>query len=46
MQQHKEIQANSENNLPFQKKVWITVGIIILTLTVLLVVKATFRVFY
>ena len=44
MQQHKEIQANSENNLPFQKKVWIIVGIIILTLTVLLVVKAIFRV--
>jgi len=45
MQQNNEPQINSENNLSFQKKVWIATGILALAIIVLLLLKATFNVF-
>ncbi|MDQ3049738.1 MAG: AI-2E family transporter [Bacteroidota bacterium] len=45
MEQNNGPQINSENKLSFQKKVWITTGILALTIIVLLVFKATFGVF-
>jgi len=45
MQQKNEPQINTENNLPFQNKVWITAVIFAFIITVLLVIKATFSVF-
>jgi predicted PurR-regulated permease PerM len=45
MTQKNEPQINSENNLSFQKKVWIVTGILALAIIVLLLLKATFSVF-
>jgi len=45
MQQKKDHQTNSEDNHPFQKKVWVTVGIVSFTLIMILILKATFGVF-
>lgn len=45
MPENNKPQINSENNPSFQKKVWITTGILAFTIIVLLVFKATFSVF-
>jgi len=45
MTQKNEPQKNSENNLSFQKKVWIVTGILALAIIVLLLLKVTFSVF-
>jgi predicted PurR-regulated permease PerM len=45
MTQKNEPQKNSENNLSFQKKVWIATGILALAIIVLLLLKVTFSVF-
>ncbi len=45
MQQTKEHQINSENTTSFPKKVWITTGILALSIIVILVIKATVSVF-
>ncbi len=45
MQQENNHQTNSENNPTFQKKVWITTGIVAFIIIVLLIFKATFGVF-
>ncbi len=45
MQQENEPQINSENTPSFQKRVWITTGILAFTIIILLVFKATFGVF-
>jgi len=45
MQQKNGSQINSENNLLFQKQVWLTVGIFAFTIIILLILKATFSVF-
>lgn len=44
MQQNNEPQTNSENDPSFQKKVWITTGIVAFALIMLMVLKATFSV--
>lgn len=45
MTQKNEPQKNSENNLSFQKKVWIVTGILALAIIFLLLLKVTFSVF-
>lgn len=45
MTQKNEPQKNLENNLSFQKKVWIATGILALAIIVLLLLKVTFSVF-
>jgi len=45
MQQKNQPKINSEKKPSFQKKVWITTGILAFTIIVLLVLKATFSVF-
>lgn len=45
MQQKDTPHVDQENNLSFQKKVWITTAIITFTICVLLLFKATFNVF-
>lgn len=45
MQQKDTSHIDQENNLSFQKKVWITTAIITFTICVLLLFKATFNVF-
>jgi len=38
-------QVESNKNIPFEKKVWITVKIVVLTIAVLLIFQSTFRIF-
>lgn len=45
MQQKNDSHTDPENNLSFQKKVWITTAIIAFTVCLLLIFKATFSVF-
>lgn len=45
MQQKDDSHTDPENNLSFQKKVWITTAIIAFTVCLLLIFKATFSVF-
>lgn len=38
-------QVESKKNIPFEKKVWITVKIVVLTIAILLIFQSTFRIF-
>lgn len=38
-------QLESKKNIPFEKKVWITVKIVVLTIAILLIFQSTFRIF-